>query len=103
MNEQLQNICQLMTEFIQLGYAQAVKAYEPQGDLIRTTAIQPWLRRMQIDPKLFRRLLKAGLVKSFKTGDKSNSPLYYSKEEIRKAISMARTTQYVNQLNIQTL
>lgn len=76
-----------IADFVQVGYMQAVKAYEPTNDNIRQSDVCNWLRLNLIDERQFKQLERKGLIKSFRLGTAKNSPLYYSKEEIKQAIS----------------
>lgn len=76
----------LIEEAVQVGYMQAVKSYEPWQDEIRKTDVLRWLRFMRIDTKIFTRLVEKGMVKPFRKGVGTNSPLYYSKVEIKRAM-----------------
>jgi len=76
----------LIEEAVQVGYMQAVKSYEPWQDEIRKTDVIGWLRFMKIDVKTFKRLVDKGIVKPFRKGVGNNSPLYYSKVEIKRAM-----------------
>ena len=68
---------------------EAVKAYEPAQDLIRLRDVKKWLKMMQIDLKRFNILVSKELIKPIRKGESKNSPLYYSKAEIKQALSLA--------------
>lgn len=84
--EELQSI---MIDSYQVGYMEAVKAYEPAQDLIRLSEVQRWLKMMKIDLKRFKALVKSEVIKPIRKGESRNSPLYYSKKEIKQALSMS--------------
>lgn len=84
---QILDIRTLMSEVWQVGYMEAVKAYEPVRDEIRKSDIAAWLEMMNVDKKVFRKLEKAGLISVHKLGKGKNSPLIYSKAEIKKALA----------------
>ena len=48
-------LCRLISDYSRAGYMEAVKAYEPASDNIRSTEMSAWLRIMQIDRRKFRR------------------------------------------------
>jgi len=80
---------------IKSGFTQAVRLYEPTQDLIRATRISAWLRMNDISRDTFRALEKQGKLRSFRKGDAKNSPLYYSKAEVLKALSAAKTAALI--------
>lgn len=82
-------------DFIQVGYMQAIKTYEPTHDRVRQSEIKQWLKLNLIDGKTFNKMVKAGIIKPFRIGRSLNSPLYFSKEEIKKAIAMHRAHQAI--------
>ena len=79
----------IMIDSYQVGYMEAVKAYEPAQDLIRLRDVKKWLKMMQIDLKRFNILVSKELIKPIRKGESKNSPLYYSKAEIKQALSLA--------------
>ena len=85
-----QEIKSLMADAVQIGYMQAVKSYEPASDAIRATELKQWLKHMLISWAQFTKLEKAGLIKAFRKGKSTNSPLYYSKSEIKQALTTAK-------------
>mgnify|MGYP000009438405 FL=1 len=87
--EELQSI---MIDSYQVGYMEAVKAYEPSQDFIRLSEVKRWLKMMKIDLKRFNVLVHKEMIKPVRKGDSRNSPLYYSKKEIKQALSMANVS-----------
>lgn len=87
--EELQSI---MIDSFQVGYMEAVKAYEPAQDLIRLSEVKRWLKMMRIDMKRFNTLVHKEVIKPIRKGESRNSPLYYSKKEIKQALSMANVS-----------
>ena len=83
------DIQSIMIDSYQVGYMEAVKAYEPAQDLIRLRDVKKWLKMMQIDLKRFNILISKELIKPIRKGESKNSPLYYSKAEIKQALSLA--------------
>lgn len=84
----------IMSEYMQAGFMEAVKAYEPVQDEVRQTEVKAWLRFMRIDVKAFRNLVRQGVVTPRRKGEGRNSPLYYSKAEIKKALAAAKLYQF---------
>lgn len=83
------DIQSIMIDSYQVGYMEAVKAYEPAQDLIRLRDVKKWLKMMQIDLKRFNILVSKELIKPIRKRESKNSPLYYSKAEIKQALSLA--------------
>ena len=77
----------VMADSYQIGYMQAVKAYEPSQDAIRATEVKKWLRMMCIDEKTFKILKEKGFIEAVRKGKAINSPLYYSKAQIKAALA----------------
>lgn len=86
----------LMMEVWQVGYMEAVRAYEPLRDEIRKRDINKWLDMMCVDKKVFKRLEKSGIIRTHKHGAGVNSPLVYSKTEIKKALATLRADRIYN-------
>lgn len=87
--EELQSI---MIDSYQVGYMEAVKAYEPAQDLIRLSEVKRWLKIMRIDLKKFNVLVHKEIIKPIRKGVSRNSPLYYSKKEIKQALFMSKVS-----------
>nr|WP_302585209.1 hypothetical protein [Paraprevotella clara]DAV71971.1 MAG TPA: hypothetical protein [Caudoviricetes sp.] len=85
----IQELNTVIADFVQVGYMQAVKAYEPPQDFVRVSEVKQWLKMMRIDIKRFNRLVSDGVIRATRKGTGRNSPLYYSKAEIKQALSMA--------------
>lgn len=83
-------LCRIMSDFTQIGFMSAIKAYEPTQDLIRAREVKDWLKIMLIDEKKFNALVNNGKIKARRIGTGKNSPLYYSKKEIKAAITAAK-------------
>lgn len=77
----------LLIDVWQVGYMEAMRAYEPVRDEIRKADIAGWLKIIKVDRRVFRNLENAGLIKARKLGKGRNSPLIYSKTEIKKALA----------------
>lgn len=85
----IEEIQSIMIDSYQVGYMEAIKAYEPAQDLIRLKDVKKWLRMMRIDLKRFNILVSKDVIKPIRKGESRNSPLYYSKTEIKQALSLA--------------
>lgn len=83
----LSEVNRLIKESVQIGVMQAIKIYEPARDCIRASELRAWLSLNKIDYGLFRRLEEAGLVKKVKQGNGTNSPMVYSKAEVKQAVA----------------
>lgn len=83
----LSEVNRLIAESVQIGVMQAIKTYEPARDCIRASELRAWLSLNKIDYGLFRRLEEAGLVKKVKQGNGTNSPMVYSKAEVKQAVA----------------
>lgn len=84
----IEEIQALMINCYQVGYMEAVKAYEPSQDFIRLSEVKKWLGMMKIDIKRFKLLVRMDIIKPIRKGEGKNSPLYYSKAEIKQAFSL---------------
>ena len=89
----------LLSDYVQIGYMGAVKAYEPAQDLIRQTEAEKWLKMTYADKGLFKKLVKNGTIKPWRHGTAKNSPLYYSKEEIKRVLSAVKVLKIINDYN----
>lgn len=88
----IEDLQSIMIDSFQVGYMEAVKAYEPAQDLIRLSEVKKWLKMMKIDLKRFNTLVRKEVIKPIRKGESRNSPLYYSKKEIKQALSMANVS-----------
>lgn len=77
----------LIRESVQLGVMQAIKTYEPTKDKVRASEIKSWLELNGVDYGVFKKLESAGLIKGERLGDGRNSPIVYSKADVKAAIS----------------
>lgn len=76
----------LIQDSVQIGVMQAIKTYEPVKDYVRAKEIRDWLKINNIDFSLFKKLENSGLISSKRVGEGRNSPIVYSKAEVKKAI-----------------
>lgn len=95
MNLDFNDFRRAIEDFVQVGYMQAIKTYEPAQDRVRQSEIKKWLKLNLIDSKTFDKMIKAGVIRPFRIGRSLNSPLYFSKAEIKKAIAMQRAHQAI--------
>lgn len=91
----IQELNSMIADFVQVGYMEAVKAYEPPQDLVRLSEVKRWLRMMKIDIKRFNTLVSNEIIKPVRKGTGRNSPFYYSKAEIKKALSMVNVGRII--------
>lgn len=90
----------IIADFVQVGYMQAVKVYDPPQDKVRKSEVKKWLRVANLDQRKFDRLVKAEIIKPFRVGTGRNSPFFYSKKEIKQAFSMAAIGETINNSRI---
>lgn len=83
------DIGSIISDFVRVGYNAAVKDYDPPQDRLRLSEVKKWLKFRRVDFKTFQNLEKKGLIHARK-GEAVNSPLYYSKVEIQKALAIMR-------------
>ena len=90
----------IIADFVQVGYMQAVKVYDPPQDKVRKSEVKKWLRIANLDQRKFDRLVKAEIIKPFRVGTGRNSPFFYSKKEIKQAFSMVAIGETINNSRI---
>lgn len=95
------DLCEVVADFAQIGYMEAVRTYEPPQDTIRKSEVYNWLKMMRVDFKTFNALVRKGLIKPRRSGTGVNSPLVYSKKEIKQALATARINKLVVNENIK--
>ena len=86
----------LLSRYVQVGFMEAVRMYEPTQDMIRLTEVKAWLKMALVDYKAFKTLVDKGAIRAKKTGDAKNSPLYYSKKEIQQALANVGVMRAIN-------
>lgn len=96
MNIDIQELNRMVADFVQVGFMQAVKVYDPPQDRVRKSEVKKWLRIANLDQRRFERLVKAEVIKPFRVGEGKNSPFFYSKKEIKQAFSMATIGEMIN-------
>lgn len=84
----------IISDFVRVGYNSAIRDYEPAQDLLRKSEVKKWLKFRKIEYKQFQTLVEKGLIHARK-GNSENSPLYYSKTEIQKALATMRLNQLI--------
>lgn len=100
MNIDIHDLNRMIADFVQVGYMQAVKVYDPPQDKVRKSEVKKWLRVANLDQRRFDRLVKAEIIKPFRTGESKNSPFFYSKKEIKQAFSMAAIGEMITKNRI---
>lgn len=80
----------IIADFVRVGYNSAVMDYDPPQDKLRLSEVKKWLKFRRIEYKKFQSLVDKGLIHSRRSGSAANSPLYYSKTEIQKALAIMR-------------
>lgn len=95
MNITLEELYGVVADFAQIGYMEAVRSYEPPQDTIRKSAVRKWLSMMHIDNKTFNALVRNGMIKARRSGTTANSPIVYSKKEIKQALATARINRFI--------
>lgn len=88
------DIGSIISDFVRVGYNAAVKDYDPPQDRLRLSEVKKWLKFRRVDFKTFQNLEKKGLIHARK-GSAANSPLYYSKVEIQKALATMRLNRLI--------
>lgn len=91
----LEQIQTLIIDAVQVGYMEAVKAYEPTADELKERDVQKWCKATFGNMTRIKRLMRAGVIKGYRKGDYANCALYYSKSAIKKALMTQRLSQFV--------
>ena len=42
-------LCRLLSDYVQVGYMEAVRAYEPAADMVRQGEVRAWLKMVHVD------------------------------------------------------
>ena len=92
---ELSELAAMIADFVQIGHMEAVKSYEPARDMVRKSELKPWLRMMNVDERRFDSIVKAGMVTPRRKGKSANSPIYYSKKEIKQALATDKVNAIV--------
>ncbi|MBB1529214.1 MAG: hypothetical protein HG466_000705 [Prevotella sp.] len=96
MNIAINELGGIIADFVRVGYNSAVADYDPPQDKLRLSEVKKWIKFRKVDFKTFQELEKQGLIHARKGGS-VNSPLYYSKTEIQKALAIMRVDRlFVN-------
>lgn len=91
----IQELNSMVANFVQVGFMQAVKVYDPPQDRVRKSEVKRWLRMANLDYDRFVKLVAKDIIKPFRIGKGKNSPLYYSKKEIKQAFSVASVAEII--------
>lgn len=94
MNIAIEELGGIIADFVRVGYNSAVADYDPPQDRIRLSEVKKWLKFRRIEFKTFQSLVDKGLIHPRRSGSAANSPLYYSKTEIQKALATVRVNRY---------
>ncbi len=97
MNLTIEQLASIIADYIQVGYMEAVRAYEPTQDIIKTSEVLRWLRFVHIDRKRFNALVKKGLIRRKRLGPAKNSAFGYSKKEIKQAVAASKISSIIVQ------
>lgn len=84
----------IIADFVRVGYNSAVADYDPPQDKLRQSEVKKWLNFRHVEFETFRKLEKKGLIHARRLGSAVNSPLFYSKKEIQKALATMRVDRY---------
>lgn len=87
-----EDFTRMIIESYQIGFMEAMRAYEPSNDLVKASEVKSWLKMMHIEQKKFKQLCDSGKMKIIRKGNSKNSPIYYSKSEIKKALFTTKVT-----------
>lgn len=92
----------VIADYTQVGFMQAIKAYEPAQDRVRLSEVRKWLKINLVNEKRFDALCDKGLIKPFRIGTGKNSPLYYSKKDIKQAMATANVLRIIAKQELET-
>lgn len=91
----IEQIQTLISDAVQTGYMEAVKAYEPTADELKEKDVNKWCKATFGNMARIKRLIRAGIIKGYRKGDYANCALYYSKSAIKKALMAQRLSQFI--------
>jgi len=86
----------LLQEAAELGAAANDKMREPTNDLIKQREAYRWLKSLGKEPILLEKMVNGGLIKKKRMGPAINSPICYSKLEIRSVLSSEQLMSVIN-------
>lgn len=84
----------IIADFVRVGYNSAVADYDPPQDKLRQSEVKKWLKFRHVEFTTFQALVDNGLIHARRSGSAVNSPLFYSKAEIQKALATMRVDRY---------
>ena len=97
MNITISELGGIIADFVRVGYNSAVADYDPPQDKLRQSEVKKWLKFRHVEFKTFQALVDKGLIHARRSGSAVNSPLFYSKAEIQKALATKRVDRlFVN-------
>lgn len=85
----LEQMAEYISTAFQVGWMQATKAYEPTADMIRAAELETWCKATATDWRKVRVLMERGKIRARRMGTAKNSPLVYSKEEVKRELAVA--------------
>lgn len=85
----LEQLAEYISTAFEMGALKAVKAYEPAADMIRTAELEAWCKATATDWRKVRVLMERGKIRARRMGTAKNSPLVYSKEEVKRELAVA--------------
>lgn len=94
MNIDIGELGGIIADFVRVGYNSAVADYDPPQDKIRLSEVKKWLKFRNVEFKTFTSLVDSGLIHARHSGSAQNSPLFYSKAEIQRALATMRMNRY---------
>lgn len=92
----LSELLDAVTRFVCVGFIEGVSVLQPSSDSLRKSELKDWLAVTCTDRDAFRKLEASGRIKARPTGPAKNSPLAYSKSEIKQAIAELRLAMFVD-------
>lgn len=91
----------LLADYTQIGFMEAVRAYEPARDNLRMAELKSWLKFMHVDNRKFKALVANGSIKAKRKGTSKNSPIYFSKKEIIEKVKATKVSSVVTKSAIR--
>lgn len=92
----LEDIKDIVAQSFEIGYLNALQAIEPSCDELRQAEVKKWLKTQNIRLTRFDALVSEGMVRGRRKGKAVNSPIYYSKKEIKQALLVCKVEELTN-------
>ena len=99
MNISLENLHDLLSMAVDAGIQGYMRKIDPKSDNIKQSEAKRYLTRYGMRPYMLQKMVDAGVVTPVKVGDKQNSAVWYSLEEIKKAICTINLKKICNEDN----